>query len=95
MLWLLRNVFNKLGADVLRLWVASADYRSEMTVSQEILKRVSDIYRRIRNTLKYLLSNLHDFDFNQHAVPYDKMLEIDKWALKCMDKLQEEVLVRL
>ena len=87
-----KDVFSKLGADVLRLWVAAADYRSEMTVSQEILKRVSDIYRRIRNTARYLLANLHDFDFNEHKVEYSEMLEIDKWALKCMQKLQKEVL---
>ena len=87
-----KDVFSKLGADVLRLWVAAADYRSEMTVSQEILKRVSDIYRRIRNTARYLLANLHDFEFDKHKVEYKDMLEIDKWALKTMHQLQEEAL---
>ena len=76
-----QKVIQTLGADVLRLWVASADYRNEMHVSDEILGRVSDAYRRIRNTARFLLGNLHDFDPAQHALEMDQLLPLDRHAV--------------
>jgi isoleucyl-tRNA synthetase len=75
------KVMNTLGADILRLWVSAADYRGEMTVSDEILKRVSDAYRRIRNTARFLLGNLDGFDPDQTLSPED-MLPLDRWAVR-------------
>ena len=80
-------VFNSLGADVLRLWVASTDYRSEMTISDEILKRTSDSYRRVRNTARYLLGNLDGFD-SAKLVKFDDMLELDQWVVNYASKKQ-------
>jgi isoleucyl-tRNA synthetase len=76
-----QKVVDSLGADMLRLWVASTDYSGELTISDEILKRVSESYRRIRNTLRFLLSNIADFDPAQHALPVEAWLEIDRYAL--------------
>ncbi len=76
-----QTVMKTLGADILRLWVASTDYSAEIAVSDEILKRVADSYRRLRNTARFLLGNLSDFDSAQHAVTPDKMLLLDRWAL--------------
>ena len=76
-----QKVVDSLGADILRLWVASTDYSGELTISDEILKRVSESYRRIRNTLRFLLSNIADFDPAQHALPVEEWLEIDRYAL--------------
>ena len=76
-----QKVMNDLGADVLRLWVAATDFSGDMNVSDEILKRTADSYRKIRNTTRYFLSNLSGFDINQHEVPFDSMLAIDKWAV--------------
>jgi isoleucyl-tRNA synthetase len=87
-----QKVMNVLGADVLRLWVASADYRTEMNVSDEILKRMADAYRRIRNTARYLLSNLNGFEPEQNSVAYADMLELDKWAVEHCMRLQEEII---
>jgi isoleucyl-tRNA synthetase len=84
------KVMNTLGADVLRLWVAAADYRGEMSVSDEILKRVSDAYRRIRNTIRFLLGNLDGFTPEQALEPED-MLPIDRWAVDRAMQLQEQV----
>ena len=70
-----QKVMNALGADVLRLWVAATDYRTEMSVSDEILKRMADAYRRIRNTARYLLSNLDGFDPEENSVAYADMLD--------------------
>jgi isoleucyl-tRNA synthetase len=86
-----QKVMNSLGADVLRLWVSATDYRNEMTVSDEILNRVADSYRRMRNTLRYLLSNLDGFDPAEHAVGADEMLELDRWLLLEASKLQDKV----
>jgi isoleucyl-tRNA synthetase len=86
------KVMQTLGADVLRLWVAATDYRSEVHVSDEILKRTSDSYRRIRNTARFLLANLHGFDPAQHMVPSDKMLWLDRWIVDQARQLQEIVL---
>ncbi len=77
-----QKVVDTLGADVLRLWVASTDYRNEMTVSDEILKRVSDSYRRIRNTARFLLGNLDGFDPDRHLLFPDQCLKLDQWALQ-------------
>ncbi|MEW5838143.1 MAG: isoleucine--tRNA ligase [Pseudomonadota bacterium] len=86
-----QKVMNAMGADVLRLWVASADYRGEMTVSDEILKRAGDAYRRIRNTARYLLSNLNDFQ-TADALPFADMLPLDQWAVDQAARLQDEIL---
>jgi isoleucyl-tRNA synthetase len=87
-----QKVMSTLGADVLRLWVAATDYANEMSVSDEILKRMSDSYRRLRNTARYLLSNLHGFDPARHMVKPDEMLALDRWALARTRELQEEVI---
>jgi isoleucyl-tRNA synthetase len=86
------KVMSNLGADVLRLWVAATDYSSEMSCSDEILKRMSDSYRRIRNTVRYLLGNLHGFDPTVHAVPMDQLVDFDAWAISRASALQEEVI---
>ncbi len=83
-----QKVVNSLGADILRLWVAATDYRGEMSVSDEILKRMSDSYRRIRNTARFFLGNLHGFDPVAHAVPVDDMIAIDRWAVERARDLQ-------
>jgi len=82
------EIIKQYGADVLRLWVASSDYGGDVRLSQEILKGLSDNYRKVRNTLRYLLNNLTDFDHTQDAVPYKDLPEIDRWALH---RLQEEI----
>jgi len=84
-----QQVMNTLGADVLRLWVAAADYRQEMTVSDEILKRVADAYRRIRNTLRFLLGNLAGFDQSQ-CLNADELLPLDRWAMDRAAVLQAQ-----
>lgn len=86
-----QSVMKNLGADVLRLWVAATDYRGEMTVSDEILNRTSDGYRRLRNTARFLLSNLDDFDPAQHAVEDKDLLALDRWVVDRAYTLQEEV----
>jgi len=85
-----QKVMSTLGADVLRLWVAAADYRQEMTVSDEILKRVSDAYRRIRNTARFLLGNLDGFDPQNPLTPED-MLPFDRWAVGRASEIQDEI----
>jgi isoleucyl-tRNA synthetase len=85
-----QKVMNSLGADVLRLWVAAADYRQEMTVSDEILKRVSDAYRRIRNTARFLLGNLDGFEPGMALEP-GQMLPFDRWAVDRAAQMQEEI----
>ena len=87
-----QKVMDTLGADILRLWVASADYRNEMTVSDEILKRVSDSYRRIRNTARFLLGNLDGFDPVKHLVPVEDSLLLDQWAIQQAYDVQQAVL---
>lgn len=85
-----QKIMNTLGADVIRLWVAATDYRSEMSVSDEILNRMSDSYRRIRNTSRFLLANLDGFDPEQHKVPAVQMLELDRWVVDRALQLQRE-----
>ena len=87
-----QKVVQTLGADILRLWVASCDYRYEMTVSDEILKRVGDAYRRIRNTARFLLGNLHGFDPDTHTLPMDACLPLDQWAISTAHAIQAEIL---
>lgn len=87
-----QEVISKLGADILRLWVASSDYSGkEMTVSDEILTRIADGYRRIRNTVRFLLSNLNDFDPEKNCLPAQEMLALDLWAVAKTKELQESI----
>ena len=86
-----QTVMKSLGADVLRLWVAGSDYRYEMSVSEEILKRSSDAYRRLRNTARFLLSNLDGFDPAQHTVASNELLALDRWVVDKAWQLQEEI----
>ncbi|HYD79690.1 MAG TPA: isoleucine--tRNA ligase [Paucimonas sp.] len=87
-----QKVSDTLGADILRLWVASTDYSGELSISDEILKRVTEAYRRIRNTLRFLLANTSDFDPAKDAVAVDSLLEIDRYAIARMGELQAEIL---
>ncbi|HEY3913802.1 MAG TPA: isoleucine--tRNA ligase [Verrucomicrobiae bacterium] len=82
---------SKYGADVVRLWVASQDYRSDIVVSDERINKVSETYRHLRNTLRYQLSNLYDFDPAKHSVKEDKLTGIDRWILAQFSKLETEV----
>jgi len=86
-----QDICNRLGADILRLWIASTDYSGEISLSEEILKRVTDSYRRIRNTLRFLLANIADYDHAKHAKPVAEWLEIDRYALSLTQQMQEEV----
>jgi isoleucyl-tRNA synthetase len=86
-----QKVMNSLGADVLRLWVAATDYANEISVSDEILKRMADSYRRMRNTVRFLLGNLNGFDPHRDAMPTGDLLALDRWALKRTRALQDEV----
>ncbi|MGH8670461.1 MAG: isoleucine--tRNA ligase, partial [Burkholderiales bacterium] len=86
-----QKVAGTLGADILRLWVASTDYSGELSISDEILKRVVESYRRIRNTLRFLLANLADFDPQQHTLMVDQWLEIDRYAVARLSGLQGEM----
>jgi len=86
------KVVNNLGADVLRLWVATTDYRSEIVVSDEILKRSGDIYRRIRNTARFLLSNLNGFHPDQHLVPLSELLALDRFIIDRAKQIQAEII---
>ncbi len=86
-----QKVFNSLGADILRLWTAATDYRGEMGVSDEILKRMADSYRRMRNTARFLLANLDGFDPARHLLPPEQMLALDRWAADRARRLQDEI----
>ncbi|RMX00217.1 isoleucine--tRNA ligase [Allofranklinella schreckenbergeri] len=87
-----QQVSNKLGAEIIRLWVASTDYSGDLAIDEKILARVVDAYRRIRNTLRFLLANTSDFDPSRDAVPLEQMLEIDQYALARAAALQREIL---
>lgn len=87
-----QKISDTLGADILRLWVASTDYTGELSISDEILKRVTESYRRIRNTLRFLLANTSDFDPKSNAVPVAALLEIDQHAIASMAALQADIL---
>ncbi|MDF2690565.1 MAG: Isoleucyl-tRNA synthetase [Gammaproteobacteria bacterium] len=86
-----QQVMKTLGADILRYWVASSDYRFEIALSDDILNQSADAYRRIRNTARFLLANLHDFDPKKDAVPFDKMVYLDQLVLDQAAKLQAKV----
>ena len=86
-----QTVIDRLGADVLRLWVSSNDYRSELAVSDAILDQTADIYRKLRNTLRFLLANLGDFDPRRQSLPPERWLAFDRWLLARLRTLDEEV----
>ena len=81
------EVINKYGAEILRLWVASSDYHADVRISPDILKQLSEIYRKIRNTSRFILGNISDFDPDKDSVEESELEEIDKWALSSLDKL--------
>lgn len=85
------KVVNDMGADILRLWVSSADYRNDIAVSQGILKQVAEAYRKIRNTFRYLLGNISDFNYETDAVAYRDMEELDQWIVMKLNKLLDKV----
>ena len=87
-----QEVSDKLGAEIIRLWCASTDYSGDLGIDDKILARVVDAYRRIRNTLRFLMANVSDFDPAQDAVPFDEMLEIDRYALSRAAQLQADIL---
>ena len=86
-----QDIMKTLGADILRLWIASADYSNEMSLSQEILKRNADAYRRIRNTARFLLANLHGFEPARHLRPLDDMVALDRWIVHRAWEVQEKI----
>jgi isoleucyl-tRNA synthetase len=86
-----QEVIDKFGAEILRLWVASEDYRDDVKVSDEILKQVADAYRKIRNTIRYMLGNLFDFNPAQDRIAYEELPQIDRWALARFEELKEKV----
>ncbi len=86
-----QEVINKYGADILRLWVASADYQADVRLSNDILKQLSEVYRKIRNTFRYILGSVSDFNPSTDAVSYQELLEIDRWALLRLEQVREKV----
>jgi isoleucyl-tRNA synthetase len=86
-----KEIIDKYGAEILRLWVASSDYQDDIRVSHEILKQLSDAYRRIRNTSRFLLGNISDFDPSSDRVSYEEMMEIDQWALHRLQELTTRI----
>lgn len=85
------EIIKKYGADILRLWVASSDFKSDIRVSLDILDQMAEVYRKIRNTCRFLLGNLYDFDPAEDMVPYEKLSEIDRWALGRLAGLEQKV----
>ena len=85
------DVIKLYGADILRLWCASVDYREDVKISDNILKQMAEAYRRVRNTARYILGNSNDFDPNTDKVPYEQLMEIDKWALNKLEILKRKV----
>ncbi|WP_026485563.1 isoleucine--tRNA ligase [Caldanaerobius polysaccharolyticus] len=85
------EIVDKYGADVLRLWTVSADYTADMRISDKILKQMTEVYRKIRNTARFILGNLYDFNYGENRVEYDHMYEIDKWALLRVNELVKKV----
>ncbi|SKA83588.1 Isoleucyl-tRNA synthetase [Caloramator quimbayensis] len=85
------DVINEFGADILRLWVSSADYKNDVRISKDILKQLSEVYRKIRNTARYIMGNLYDFNPDTDMVKYEDMNELDKWALLKLQHLIKEV----
>lgn len=85
-----QDIYNTLGADILRLWTASTDYKSEMAVSDQILKRTADTYRRLRNTARFLLSNLEGFNPETDIIEFDKLVKLDQWAIAKTKEFQDK-----
>ena len=85
------EIIKEYGADILRLWVASSDYKVDIRISKDILKQLSEVYRKIRNTARYILGNINDFDPNTDMVPYSSLNELDRWALLKLFNLVEKV----
>lgn len=86
-----QEVIDKYGAEILRLWVSSEDYRDDVKVSDQILRHVSDAYRKIRNTIRFMLSNLYDYDPEKNAVSFDEMTDLDRWALTRFAELNKKI----
>ncbi|MBR2039074.1 MAG: isoleucine--tRNA ligase, partial [Phascolarctobacterium sp.] len=86
-----QEIIEQYGADIVRLWTASTDYRADIRISPKIVKQLSEVYRKIRNTMRYILSNTNDFDYEKDAVPFNEMLELDRWALMHLQLLKKEV----
>jgi isoleucyl-tRNA synthetase len=86
-----QDVIKQSGAEILRLWVAAQDYREDVRISQEILNQLVEVYRKIRNTCRFMLSNLYDFNSNVHRIPFDQLPELDRWALLKLYNLVETV----
>ncbi len=87
-----QDIIKDFGADILRLWVVSADFKTDMRISKEILKQMSEVYRKIRNTARYILGNIHDFDPKKDSVALSDMNELDRWAMMRLDEMTEKVL---
>ncbi|WP_343253187.1 isoleucine--tRNA ligase [Ligaoa zhengdingensis] len=85
------DIIKEYGADILRLWVASSDYHADIRISKEILKQLSEQYRKIRNTARYILGNVYDYNPDTDAVPFADMMELDKWAIVQLNALTEKV----
>ncbi len=85
-----KDIIEKYGADILRLWVSSVDYREDVRISENILQQMTDAYRRIRNTARFLMGNLNNFDYATEKVEYKDMFEIDKWAMHKLEELKEK-----
>jgi isoleucyl-tRNA synthetase len=86
-----QDVIKQYGADILRLWVSSSDYKADIRISNDILKQMSEVYRKIRNTFRYILGNLYDFRPETDCLPYDQLEEIDRWALLRLEQLKQKV----
>lgn len=86
-----QDVMKEFGADILRLWVSSCDYQFDVRLSKEILKQLADQYRKIRNTFRYVLANLYDFNPEQHKLPFEKMHPLDQWAVEKTNRLAFEI----
>ncbi len=86
-----KDIIDQYGADILRLWVASADYQADIRLSKDILKQMSEVYRKIRNTFRYILGNLNDFNPNTDKVVYTDLLELDQWALLRLEQVRQTV----
>lgn len=87
-----QEIWDTLGADILRLWIASSDYSAEMTISQDILKSTTDLYRRVRNTARFLLANLKGFDPSEHLVARESMIQLDLWVVDAAYRAQRDIL---
>src|SRR6201993_226446 len=85
------DIANRLGAEIVRLWVASVDFREDVAASENLMQRVADNYRKLRNTFRFLLGNLHGFDPAEHALPYEDLLPLDQYMLARTRELTAKV----